>query len=49
MPPAPLESFLVFKLLEINSAEKKLRLKNDENCCPVPEKNSDYAPDMKQF
>ena len=47
-PRIPLESFLVLKLFEINSAEKTL-LKSDENWCPFPEKISEYAPDMKTF
>ena len=45
----PLESFLLFKLLKIKSVEKKLRLKSDENWCLLPEKNSEYAPDIKTF
>ena len=49
MPPDPPESFLLLKLLKIKFVEKKLRMKCDENWCPLPEKNFEYAPDMKHF
>ena len=49
MSPDPLESCLVLKLLKINSAEKNYASKSDENWCSLPEKNSEYAPDMKHF
>ena len=49
VPPDPLEWFLVLKLLKIKFAETKLRLKKWQKLVPLPEKNSEYALDMKHF
>ena len=49
MPPDPLKSFLLLKLLEITLPGKNCAWKSDEIWCPLPEKNSEYAPDMKHF
>ena len=49
MPKDPLESFLVLKLLEINSAENTTLDKVTKIGAPFPEKNSEYVPDMKHF
>ena len=46
-PRTPLGSFLLLQLLQIKSNEKKIRLKSGENWCLLPEKNSEYPPDMK--
>ena len=46
----PLESFLLLRPSCLNLiCRKKLRLKSDENWCPLPEKISEYAPDVKTF
>ena len=50
MPPDPLESFLLLKLLELNSAEKKTMLEKVTKFDTFfLEKLSKYAPDMKHF
>ena len=51
MPPAPLESFLLLSLncLKLTLPERNYAWKSDEIWCSFPEKNSDYAPDMKHF
>ena len=47
-PGPPWSRFCYLSSLKL-SLPKKLRLKGDENWCPLPEKNSEYTPDMKTF
>ena len=49
IPPDPLESFLLLKLLKINSAGENYAWKRDKIWCFLPEKILEYASDMKQF
>ena len=48
MPQTPLELFLALKLPKIKFAVENTLEKN-ENSCPLLEKISEYAPDMKHF
>ena len=49
MPPDPLESFLVLKLLKINSAGKNTLEKVTKIGAPSLKKNFVYASDIKHF
>ena len=49
MPPASLEPFLFLNLLRVNSAVKNTLEKMSKFIALVPEKISEYAPDMKVF
>ena len=49
MPPDPLKSFLLIQLLKITVPGKNCARKSDEIWYPLPEKNFEYAPDMKHF
>ena len=50
MPPDPLESFLILKLLKINSAGKKKTLEKVTKIdAPSLKKNFVYASDIKHF
>ena len=48
-PRTILELYLVLKLLKIKSAEINCACKSDKNWCPLLQKISEYAPDMKHF
>ena len=49
MTPDPPKAVFVTKLLKITLPGKDCAWKSDEIWCPLPEKNSEYAPDMKHF
>ena len=49
MPPDPLDPFLFLNLLQINSAGKITLEKMMKFNALVPEKNPEYAPDIKTF
>ena len=48
-PGTPLEPFLFLNLLQIKSFGKNYAWKNIEIWCLLPEKNSEHAPNRKQF
>ena len=47
-PPYSLRVFFILHMLQ-NSSAKNVRLKIYRNWVPLPEKISEYAPDMKTF
>ena len=48
-PRTPLESFCYLSCLELTLPGKTALEKSDEIWCPLPEKKSQCAPDMKHF